>query len=256
MLGVGGAIVVALLGLNLYITLKPAPQAAIRQPLKNLLPPAPFGWQAKIEDIANTPEEKEQAEQVLHFDDAVYCVYSNGQTNLGVYAAHWLPGKFSSEKVGAHSPDTCWVHNGWDKLPGGQQGVEQQVAGGTLKQMETGTYVKDQQKVYVIFWHLVGQEPVFYDLTGWNNGLAGRIERLPAMLSDFSRFGLDQRKEQLVLRISSDVPFEQLWSDAGFVTFMDQLSRAFGLYAQPPLTPAKSSTRAAAVAQPDEVRAL
>jgi hypothetical protein len=256
MLGVGAVIVVALVGLNIYITLKPAPKPAINQPLKDLLPPAPTGWKYKDEDIANTPEEKEQAEEVLHFDDAVYRVYSNGQTNLGIYIAHWMPGKFSSEKVGAHSPDTCWVHNGWDKLPGGQQGVEQQVAGGTLKKMETGTYVKDSQKVYVIFWHLVGQEPVFYDLTGWNNGLAGRIERLPALLSDFAQFGLDQRKEQLVLRISSDVPFDELWTDAGFATFMDQLGRAFDLYAKLPPSTVNPTSHTAAITLPNDVWTL
>ena len=244
MLGLGAVIVVALLGFNLYITLKPAPKPAIDQPLQTLLPPAPLGWNAKDQPIADTPEEQEQAAAVLHFDDAVYRIYGNGQAEVGVYVAHWLPGKFSPAKVGSHSPDTCWVHNGWAMLER-KQGVEESIAGGLLKPMEAGIFEKNQQKVHVIFWHLVGGVPMQYDLVGWQNGLAGRIERLPALFADFSRFGLDQRKEQLVIRLSSNVPFEELWADRGFTQVMDGLSHNFGLYASPSTAQADSSTRTA-----------
>ncbi len=209
MLSFGAVIVVALLGLNLYITLKPAPKPKIDQPLQNLLPAAPAGWQTKDLPIADTPEEQEQAEAVLHFDDAIYRIYANGRANVGVYIAHWLPGKVSPAKVGAHSPDTCWVHNGWETVL--RDHVEAQpMAGGTLKPMETGTFEKDGEKVHVIFWHLVGGVPMHYDMSGWNNGLTGRIERLPILVEDFQHFGLDQRKEQLVIRLSSNVAFEDL----------------------------------------------
>jgi hypothetical protein len=253
MLRLGIVIVVALLGLNVYISLKPAPKPTIDQPLQNLLPPAPTGWNAKDEQIASTPEMQEQAEEILHFDDAVYRIYSNSQAQVGVYIAHWLPGKFSPAKVGSHSPDTCWVHNGWEMIERNHS-VEQSVAGGTLKPMETGIFEKDQQKVHVIFWHLVGGTPMQYDLLGWQNGLAGRIERLPALWADFRRFGLDQRKEQLVIRLSSNVPFEQLWADRSFTQVMDELCRSFDLYAKLP-PPVDASVRAAD-AGPNPVRAL
>jgi len=253
MLRLGVVIVVTLLGLNLYITLKPAPKPAIDQPLQNLLPPAPAGWNAQDQEIASTPEMQEQAEEILHFDDAVYRIYGNTQAQVGVYIAHWLPGKFSPAKVGSHSPDTCWVHNGWEMMER-NHGVEQAVAGGTLKPMETGIFEKDQQKVHVIFWHLVGGIPMEYDLLGWQNGLAGRIERLPALFADFRRFGLDQRKEQLVIRLSSNVPFEQLWTDRGFAQLMDQLSRAFDLYSK--LPPAAEASVRTADAGANPVRAL
>jgi hypothetical protein len=111
--------------------------------------------------------------------------------------------------------------------------------------METGTFEKDHQTVHVIFWHLVGGTPMAYDLVGWQNGLAGRIERLPTLLQDFSRFGLDQRKEQLVIRLSSTESFDDMWSDPGFVQFMDNLSRSFDLYAkQPPATATAANQKA------------
>jgi hypothetical protein len=133
-------------------------------------------------------------------------------------------------------------------------GVIQSFAGGMLKPMETGTFEKEGNKIHVIFWHLVGGIPVQTDLSGWDNGVAGRIERLPTLLADFKRFGLDQRKEQLVIRLSSEVAFEDLWADRGFAQVMDGLSRAFGLYASPPPV-VDSSTRTAA-AGANEVRAL
>jgi len=233
LLGFGAVTVVALFGLNIYMALKPVPKPRIDQPLANLLPHAPMGWNFQDLDIASSPEELAQVEGILHFDDAVYRTYSNSEAQIDVYIAHWLPGRFSPAKVGSHSPDTCWVHNGWDMLER-NQGVTRDFDGGTLKPMETGVFQKNHEKVHVIFWHLVGGEPMAYDLTGWHNGLTGRIERLPTLFADFSRFGLDQRKEQLVIRLSSTEAFDQMWADPGFVQFMDQLSRAFDLYAKPP----------------------
>lgn len=255
LLGFGAIVVAALLGLNLYMSLKPAPKPAIDQPLVNLLPPAPLGWNAKDEPIASTPEEQEQVEGVLHFDDAVYRVYDNGQAQIGVYIAHWLPGKFSPAKVGSHSPDTCWVHNGWDMLERNQN-VVRPLAGGELKPVETGVFEKDHEKVHVMFWHLVGGVPMQYDLVGWQNGLAGRIERLPALVADFTRFGLDQRKEQLVIRLSSSESFEQLWTEPGFVQFMDQLSRNFDLYSQRPASAEGTKQASADVNHADKMGPL
>jgi hypothetical protein len=233
LLWLGAIIVVALLLLNLYMGFKPLPKAHIDRPLVQLLPAAPAGWQSHDADIADTPEDIERVESVLHYDDAVYRVYGNGRATIGVYIAHWLPGKFSPAKVGSHSPDTCWVHNGWDRINYDKE-VKQPLAGGMLKPMEYGEYEKSGEHVHVIFWHLVGGQSVTYDLNDWDNGLAGRIQRLPAMVSDFSQFGLDQRQEQLVVRVSSNLPFTQLWDDPSFKVLMEGLSQAFDLYATPP----------------------
>jgi hypothetical protein len=233
LLGLGVTVVVVLFGLNLYINLKPAPKPLISQPLISLLPTAPPGWSAEDEAIADTPEMQEAVEDVLHFDDAAYRVYDNGNAQIAIYVAHWLPGKFSPAKVGSHSPDTCWVHHGWTMLERNQD-VTRELAGGTLKPLETGIFEKDGEQIHVMFWHLVGGESVNYDLTDWENGLAGRLQRLPAMLADFTRFGLDQRREQLVVRVSSNVPFKLLWEDAGFKQVMDDLSHSLNLYAKLP----------------------
>jgi len=240
----GAVIVVLLLGLNLYIRLKPAPKAMIDHPLASLLPGPPPGWIAQDQDIANTPEMIAQVESVLHYDDAAFRVYKDGKTEVDVYVAHWLPGEFSSAKVGSHTPDTCWVHNGWSQVAPPITDTHP-LAGGQLKVFVYGAYEKGSDSVDVIYWHLVGTEPMYYDLKDWHNGIQGRLERLPAMFADFTKYGLDQRKEQLMLRISSNVPFEQLWKRSDFTQLMEDISRQFGLYDKAPPTADKKVASAA-----------
>jgi len=235
LLGVCGVFVAALLALNAYISFKPAPKPTIDHPLATLLPNAPAGWTAKDMDIADSPEMKAQIDAILHFDDAADRVYTSNDGEVDVYAAYWQPGKFSPAKVGSHTPDTCWEHNGWTSMDK-HAGVAHDFSGKMLKPYQDGTFEKDGQKINVMWWHLVGGESVYYDLEGWDNGIKGRIERLPAMKADFSKFGLDQRREQLMLRISTNKPFDELWNDPGFVRLMAQLSKTFDLYAEPAAT--------------------
>jgi hypothetical protein len=159
-----------------------------------------------------------------------------------VYVAHWLPGEVSPAKIGAHTPDTCWVDSGWTREER-KEAVTRQLAGQDLKPLEFGVFEKDGNRLNVVFWHLLGGEPVRYDLYGWDNGLKGRIERFHTLVQDFVNYGLDQRQEQLIVRISSNTPIDELWSDPGFVQILSQMSRAFGLYANPsPVSPAVKST--------------
>jgi hypothetical protein len=238
LLMLGSIVVVALLALNLYIDLKPVPKPQISQPLASLMPLAPLGWTAQDLPIASTPEAQARVDAILHYDDAAFRIYDNGNAQVSVYVAHWLPGEFSPAKVGAHTPDTCWVDAGWVRTAR-QQAVTRQLSGADLKPLEFGVYEKDGTSLNVIFWHLLGGNPVRYDLTGWENGLAGRIQRFHTLVEDFANFGLDQRQEQLLVRISSNVPFDQLMDDPGFVQIMSQMSREFGLYAKPPAAVAK-----------------
>ncbi len=232
-------IVTVLLALNLYIGLKPVPAPKITQPLASLMPPAPFGWTMEDQSIAGTPEGLARVENILHYDDAVNRIYQNGDTQVGVYIAHWLPGKTSPAKVGAHNPNTCWVDAGWIRTQH-EVAVTRKLSGTDLKPLEFGVFEKDGSSLNVVFWHLLGDTPVNYDLVGWNNGPLGRIDRFHTLVQDFFNFGLDERQEQVLVRVSSNKSFDQLWNDPGFVQIMSQVSREFGLYVQPPAAAAKS----------------
>jgi hypothetical protein len=235
----GAAIVCALLALNVYIALKPAPKPRITASVASLMPLAPLGWTSKDLPIANTPESQARVESILHYDDAAYRIYQNGDIEVAVYIAHWLPGGSSPAKVGAHTPDTCWVDAGWTRKDR-EEAVVRQVAGANLKPLEYGVFEKDGTSVNVAFWHLLGDDPVRYDLIGWRNGFAGRLDRFHTLVQDFLSFGLDQRREQVLVRISSNTPLDQLWADPGFDHILSQISREFGLYAKPPATVPKS----------------
>jgi hypothetical protein len=235
----GAVIVCALLAVNAYILLKPVPQPKISAALAQLMPSAPLGWTSVDLPIADTPEAQSRVESILHYDDAAYRVYQNGDTEVAVYVAHWLPGGSSPAKVGAHTPDTCWVDAGWLRKDR-QEAVTRDLSGGQLKPLEYGVFEKDGASINVIFWHLLGDDPVRYDLVGWQNGLLGRLGRFHTLMQDLNQFGLDQRREQVLVRISSNVPFTQLWDNPGFDRILAQISREFGLYAKPPAAAPKA----------------
>ncbi len=233
-LGLGAVIVAALLGLNLYFALKPVPKPSIDRPLVQMLPHAPVGWQSADLKLADSPEGEERVVSILHYDDAVFRMYQFGENHVGVYVAYWQAGKFSPSKVGLHNPDTCWVADGWEIKPADREhAVTRTLEGEKLKPLEFGIYTRGEARENVIFWHLVGGEPNRYDVQGWQSGLAGRIQRLPALLADLAKYGLDQRQEQLIIRISSNLPLEELWKNAEFTGLMKSLSDNFHLGARP-----------------------
>jgi hypothetical protein len=226
----GAVIAVGLLGLNLYIALRPLPKPSLDRPLAQILPTAPWGWSTQDLPMADSPEGMAQVNSLLDFDDAVFRVYQRGDTQVGVYVAYWKPGKASPAKVGVHTPDSCWIVAGWQR-DARERGVHREINGHALKPLEYGEYEKDGQHLQVIFWQLVGGEPVNYDIYGWENGFAGRMQRWPYTWDDIRKYGLDQRKEQLFIRVSMNVPLAELWKDPDFAQLLGQLSERLKLYA-------------------------
>jgi hypothetical protein len=81
---------------------------------------------------------------------------------------------------------------------------------------ELGQYiVPNGGKQNVAFWHLVNGEPNRYEdqEAGWRNGLLGRLERLPLVWKDIRAYGLNQKNEQMFVRISSGARIEDLFAD-------------------------------------------
>jgi hypothetical protein len=61
----------------------------------------------------------------------------------------------------------------------------------------------------------VNGEPNRYEdqEAGWRNGLLGRLERLPLVWKDIRAYGLNQKNEQMFVRISSGARIEDLFAD-------------------------------------------
>jgi hypothetical protein len=173
--------------------------------LRALLPPSPSGWTRTDSPIATTPEMQKAVAELLNYDDAVFVAYTDSSArSFQVYIAYWRPGKMSPRLVAGHTPDVCWVASGWKlrardfayslKLPTERE----------LPPAQWGIYEQNLESAHVIFWHLQAGENMPYS--------PSRTRDWRAVISDLTSRGLNQRGEQMFIRISSKQPVES-WSD-------------------------------------------
>lgn len=173
------------------------------------------GWTVEDLPLGQTEEVVNAVESQLRFDDVISRIYRSGETQVGVYIAYWKPGKMPVRLVGVHTPDTCWVQNGWTCTTR-RSNVEKQVRGADLKPAEYGIYEIDQHLQHVLFWHIVGSRIHTYEQMGMHS--------LTAAWQDIFRYGLNQRQEQFFIRVSSNRPFEEFWHDEGFRQIMSDIA--------------------------------
>ena len=57
---------------------------------------------------------KRRISNFLNFDDALFRIFSKGDIRSAFIILD--AGKASYRWAGAHTPDTCWVLNGWTRL--------------------------------------------------------------------------------------------------------------------------------------------
>ena len=165
--------------------------------LKDLLPPPPSGWTMKEKAIAETPEMQKAVGEILNFDDGIFVDYLGpGGERLSVYLAYWAPGRMSHRLVATHTPDVCWVAGGWYKQQAGDTSAELP----DIPVGEARIFTAQGSPEHVWFWHLVGRESKRYG--------TGKSPPWHAAITDILRKGLNQREEQLFIRLSSDRPLQ------------------------------------------------
>lgn len=208
-------ILFASLSLRAYFAFVPPPLATLHDPLAQIVPNQLEGWSIKDLDMAESPESSARISDFLNFDDALFRVFEKGGTFVGLYIAYWTPGKASYRWAGAHTPDTCWVQNGWTRLdreysiPFGSDQTAFQPA-------EFGVYEKGGSAQNVYFWHLVGGEAFGYEQQGGHNIFAALI--------DIKKHGLNLRNEQFFIRLSSNKTVDQLKKIEGFNAILESLN--------------------------------
>jgi hypothetical protein len=202
---IAGCILIVGLGRILYGAVRPIPEPSFKARLTNALPSGAElpGWVLIKEEIAATPEMKRAVDELLNFDDAAFFTYTRGEDRVSVYVAYWKPGMMSQRLISVHTPDVCWVGNGWEvrrresrvslaargeKTPPPAEWREMRLADKTER---------------VLFWHLVGGEA---------RDLSSPIAPWYSFLTEMISGGLQQREEQFFIRISSNRP------DAGWET--------------------------------------
>lgn len=197
------------------------------QHLEELLPAEFPGWEVKPLQLGQTEAVQEATDKILQFDDHAFVRYQGKGKGFEVYAAYWGPGKMPVQLVGIHSPDRCWVENGWGCTNSEFAKVIQRPAF-TLQPAESRTFTLHNQVKHVLFWHLVDGEvasqrktvtttpdPAQWMKGFWNHLWAGQ-------------------PEQYFIRISSKEPIDQLWREPLFLETIDRLG-TLGL-AIPPAT--------------------
>ncbi|RCL33132.1 MAG: exosortase-associated EpsI family protein [Puniceicoccaceae bacterium] len=203
------------LSLRVYFAFVPPPEPTLEGQLSYIVPEELNGWKIIDQDMAESPESSERISDFLNFDDALFRIFKKGDTFIGLYIAYWLPGKASYRWAGAHTPDTCWVQNGWTRLDR-KYCIPFQNEETPFQPAEFGVYEKDGSAQNVYFWHLVGGEAFGYEQEGGHN--------IFAALLDIKKYGLNLRNEQFFIRLSSNKKVDELKKLEGFKQILDSLS--------------------------------
>ncbi len=199
--------------------------------LSEALPREAGGWVRRDIPIGASSASAASVQGILNFSQAAQAEYSKGSKRILIYVAYWEPGKVSVVDAGSHNPDSCWVNNGCVRTAR-QFAVAGQVAGRAMIPYEYGQYLVPQAgQQNVAFWHLVNGEPNRYEAqaAGWRDGLIGRLERLPLLWKDIRLYGINQKSEQMFIRISSSIGITEMLNDAEASGLIGRMSR-FGIF--------------------------
>lgn len=212
------AVLLGIVGVQLYAAWLPEPERPEREPLEAVLPDAIEGWQVEDRELGETESVIERSRSLLGFDDFVYRVYRGPVTTFSVYVAYWSPGKMPVRLVNQHTPDRCWTEVGWTCTER-EWSVERSAGGTALQPAQWGTYTHGDHEQTTYFWHIVGGEAFWYGGERINTHTA-----VSTIFENFLKFGFNQNREQFFVRVIYDGDREALWQDPGFNRVMQDLA--------------------------------
>jgi hypothetical protein len=194
---------------------------------RSLLPSEISGWVVKDLPIADTPEMMEAVNSILNYDAYVYKSYTQADVTINVYVAYWMPARVHPELVEAHTPDVCWVANGWKMsvLPSlGKVEVE----GGRViplnyyRRFEIG----GANENYVLFWQVSGHD--IRAMTSTDVELLPPLTRAKRRIMQVIDTITSPPGQQLFVRISANKPLEELLDDKPFKAVFQMTGRLLG----------------------------
>jgi hypothetical protein len=207
--------------------LRETPRPVARVRIADIVPKAASNWRVSNELLGPTEATSQSALKVLNLDDYVYRRFQRGATWYTIYAAYWAPGRMPTRLVASHTPDRCWTENGM-RCVEMQFHQVRELNGKRLFGAEERAFTGPTggEKTYVAYWHLV--EDKLYDY-------GGRFNAIPhpwLWWKDTMAQAMYGSREQLFVRIASNTPIGDLWSDTDFRGVMSTLAE-LGLYAKP-----------------------
>jgi hypothetical protein len=203
---IGSVLILAVTAIVLKVEVFSEQPRAFSGKLEDVVPRAMAGWQVKDLPLAESSAALAHVQGVLNYDQVVQRLFVKDDIQIIVYVAYWEPGRISLVDAGSHNPDSCWVNSGCQRTERefaqpGKVGVR------TLHPYEWGEYVAPSgMRIQAMFWHMVNGVPNRYEdqQVGWRAGIAGRIERAELVIKDVRERGLNQRAEQMFIRLSSN----------------------------------------------------
>ena len=165
-----------------------------------LLPVAAPGWQ-----VETTPDlyQFQDVLQTEHLAQRTYLRASpTGPIQVTLYAAYWRPGQASVSLVASHTPDACWPGSGWtmEPLSPATPPPPRTIAGRPLPAPEYRFFKSTNFPQHVWFWHLFDGRPIAY--------------RDPYSATELLRiawrYGFRRDGDQLFVRVSANVPWDQI----------------------------------------------
>ncbi len=171
--------------------------------LLDKLPAKITGWSVKDMPIASTPEMQKAVDEMLNYDEAVFREYSENGKSLTVYAAYWRPFRFHPRLISIHTPDVCWLGNGWTmKSANYNYGVP--LSTGPAWHAQERVFEANGSPMNVIYWHILDGK-----LSGYAEGPASTSRSFFDSLRNDLKHGAG---EQFFIRISSPQPWSS-WVD-------------------------------------------
>jgi hypothetical protein len=185
--------------------------------LRQSIPETLGSWMVSDEQLGPSEAASASAVKTLNLDEYVYRAYTKGSTRFTIYAAYWAPGRMPTRLVASHTPDRCWTEIGLRctdmkfKLP-------VSVGDRALLPAEWRIFAAPGGEVtHVMYWHLVEGE--LYDY-GY------RFNAIPnpwLWWKDTVSHAMKGSREQYFIRVTANIPFDQLRGDAGFETALSSM---------------------------------
>lgn len=226
------AVVAVVIGVIAYVRFFTLAEPKFTESIANIVPAELDGWTVEEQPLAETEGMRQYVGKILQFDQYASKIFRKGDLEVVVYVAYWEPNGKTPFDAGGHNPDSCWVNFGWTREQREYSVSGKEIGGRELVPFEYGVYSKDDTRQPVIFWHLVNGEPFIYKTQkpGWRDGLEGAIERASVRLEDFKRLGLNQRREQMFVRISfPNQDMEKVWANPDFQALLLKMD-ALGIF--------------------------
>lgn len=187
------------------------------------------GWVGRDEPLGPNEFMQSAVEKTLNYDDYVNRVYERSGRSVGIYVAYWTAGRMPVQKVASHTPDRCWTENGW-VCDDARYPEIVAVGSVTLKPAYWRIFYPpgatgESAKQYVLYWHLVGDE--IYDYGSGFNQRANPLQ----WWRDTLHYAIKGSAEQYFIRLTSNVPFDQIQDDPGYQELLAALAK-LGLSAE------------------------